>query len=375
MGAEATTTTQTTPTPITASQAAASALSEMPGLSEPAPQTTPPTGGQTPPATPPTETPPVTPPEAPKAGSVDALRSLLGVGPEVSDAAIAQAAQQALYRAQEAAEWQQKYQQLEAQYRQAQPKPPEPQKSFWDSQPEWDDALTPLVTTDASGAIKPKDGSPAAIAAAQKAQEYVAWRQQAETRLMRNPKAAIREMMADEIKKQAQEIAQQQAAQLSEQSFVADFLRGADSWMNQRDAQGNVIIGADGRPAPTQAGKMFFDYTNMLTQAGVKDVRQLANLGQIFVAGVFGQKQQPNGQTIQQATNGQTIQNPQQTPQQTLGQQIRAASQGKPPSTTPPLQSVNQELAGLSAKEAMRRVFADVPNSTSASDFLSSLAQ
>lgn len=364
------TTTQnpTPPAPINAADAVRSALAESIAPAEalqmqPQQVTAPPIQQPEQPVQPAAVQP--TTPVQPTPEGIEYIRQSLGLDASVSNDAIARAATAALTRHEAYAA---RIQELESQLQQRQPAAPAPvtPKSFWESQPEWDESLTPLVIQDGQ-AIKPKDNSPAAIAAAQKAQDYLAWQQQAQARFLKNPKAAMQEMMGAEIDARARKIAEEQHVQTNNQLWLNDYQRRNAHWL-MKTQNGQQVTGPDGRGQLSEDGEMFWQMTNALHRSGVTNWQAQADLAEMFVLALREARlakqpaqpiQQPQ-QPVQPQTNGTS-----------RGAEIRAASQGRVPSSVAPVRNLDQELQGLGGRDIMRRLMLDagVTADTSAGDF------
>lgn len=348
---------------ITAREAVSAALqADQPAAMTPAPaETTPP------PETPVAQTTPETPaapvaPEVPKAPTAtDLLRQSLGVDSSVSDQVLAQAARDALAR-QEA--YAARVAELEAKINQQQaPKPAEPQqKPFWQSRPQWDASLASLITQDQNGLWKPRDETPAARQAAEQANAVVSWKQQAAARFFDNPDQALQEMMGGKIEETAKKIAEERMREQEQQAWMRDFGAKHFGWMVQHapgtDGQLKPQYQPNGQAVLSPAGQLFWQATDMLRESGITDWRRQAEIATMIVAGQM-QQAAPTQQPIPQ----------QPQPAPTRGQEIRAASQGKPPATTAPVVNVDQELRGLSSRELVRRMVDGVSPQENAGDF------
>jgi hypothetical protein len=173
------------------------------------------------------------------------------------------------------------------------------QRQTWEH-PEFDERWLGLVEKDpATGTFVAKPGVNPAFA--ERVQAYADSVESWTTSLTRNPQQALAPLIEQVTAKLIEDRFGQHQATAEAQQIIAS----NESWLYATDANGNRLVGADGRYVPSPLGARYYTHLQSLRQAGVSDARTLDTLakqilqGEVYAAQAQGgQPAAPSPQTV-----------------------------------------------------------------------------
>jgi hypothetical protein len=167
---------------------------------------------------------------------------------------------------------------------------PPAQRPAWEH-PEFDERWLGLVEKDpATGTFVAKPGVNPAFA--DKVQAYADSVESWTTSLTRNPQQALTPLIEQVAAKVIEDrFGQHQATAEAQQILAAN-----ESWLYANDANGNRLVGADGRYVPSPLGARYYTHLQSLRQAGVSDARTLDALAKQILQGEVYAAQAANAQ-------------------------------------------------------------------------------
>lgn len=195
-----------------------------------------------------------------------ALQHLAGLYRQTREQAdLARYGQQYLRHASDFQQWQQQRQQAAAQQQQA-------EQSWWKA-PEYDPSWSQKLYKDpASGELKAVPGADPDLP-----RKYMAWidhQRQFMDRFAQDPIAAIRPGVEQLALQVAQQVVQQQLGGYQERQVADGFVQQNSPWLHERDPQGNLVPGPNGKPALSPLGQRFAAYVGEAEQMGLRGVEQ-----------------------------------------------------------------------------------------------------
>ncbi len=221
---------------------------------------------------------------------------------------------------------------------QQQAQQPPAQRQPWEH-PEFDDRWLGLIDKDPqTGQFVAKPGANPAFA--EKVQAYADSVEAWTTALTRDPAKAI----APLIQQVASQLIEQRFGAQQQQVEAQQIIASNELWLYATDANGNRLVGRDGRYVPSPLGARYYQHLQNLRQAGVTDARTLDALAKQILQGEVYAVQAAGQQPA--ATNPQTVaatQRPNVNPGQGL---VEPQRRGVVPGATAP-SSEGRSLADM----------------------------
>lgn len=148
------------------------------------------------------------------------------------------------------------------------------QQAWWKA-PEYDPRWRQMVQKDPNtGRLIPAEGAPPDVVqkyltAAQHSQDFF-------DKFAFDPVGTIKPGIEEVAKEIALQVVKQHLGGFSDTMHAQNYVSANSSWLHQRDQQGNVVYGQDGRPQLSTAGRLFAGHVQNAISLGIQDEGQRA---------------------------------------------------------------------------------------------------
>lgn len=152
------------------------------------------------------------------------------------------------------------------------------EKEPWWKVPEWNEQYERLLTRDKNGNVVAIPGADPSLPL--KYQAYQQWQAETFKNFLTNPIETLRPGLEELIQAKANELIEKRLGGYSDNEQAHRYVANAP-WMFQQDANGQRVLGPNGRPQLSPAGQRFAQYVQYAEKTlGIRDVQRQAQFAQ-----------------------------------------------------------------------------------------------